>query len=131
MKYPQVLVCEGDGRIARLLKEPIQAAGWLLRESSQADTLLAECCIERPTVLVIKVGRDLVREFGLLRRVAEAAPDIPVVVVTEMENPLLAGLAWDLGASCVLMPSQAREQLPGIVTGLLRGAIGRTAGRAG
>jgi hypothetical protein len=31
----------------------------------------------------------------------------------------LAGLAWDLGARCVLFPPQTRDQLPGVVAGLM------------
>jgi hypothetical protein len=65
------------------------------------------------------VGHDLEREFALLERAVWLYPDGPAVVVADGDRPDLAGLAWDLGAACVLLPPQPRERLPEIVASLM------------
>ena len=37
----------------------------------------------------------------------------------------LAGLAWDLGAACVLLPPMPRDSLPDVVAGLMGVRPGR------
>ena len=69
--------------------------------------------------MVIKAGRDLERELGLLERAAWLYPDVPAVLVCDGDQPELAGLAWDLGAAYVLLPPQPRERLAEIVAGLM------------
>jgi hypothetical protein len=75
-------------------------------------------------VLVLRVGRDLEFELSLLERVANLFPDAGTVVVGEATHAALAGLAWDLGADCVLLLPQPGEMLPEVVAGLLTPAGG-------
>jgi hypothetical protein len=70
-------------------------------------------------VLLIKVGRHLEREFTLLQRARQVAPATAVVVVVETDQPWLAGLGWDLGATLVLTPPRARELLVEVVSALM------------
>ena len=70
-------------------------------------------------MFVIKAGRDLERELALLERAAWLYPDAATVVVVDGEQTQWTGLAWDLGAAYVLLPSQPRERLPEIVAGLM------------
>ena len=145
MRYPQVLVYETDGRLARLLQGVSEAHGkanrspegesklrhmigggsvspfWLL-EPRQPDECLAALARGGPSVLVLKLGRDLVNELDLLEQVSWRYPDVGSVVVCAALDPALAGLAWDLGASYVHSP-QSIELLPGVVAGLLGMAI--------
>ena len=72
-----------------------------------------------PTVLIVKAGRDLERELGLLERTAWLYPDAPAVLVCDGDQAELAGLAWDLGAAYVLLPPQPRERLAEITAGLM------------
>jgi hypothetical protein len=68
----------------------------------------------------------LERELLLLERVSWLFPDVSTVVVGDTENPVLAGLAWDLGASSVLFPPLPLEQLPDLVAGWLAAPPGST-----
>jgi hypothetical protein len=64
---------------------------------------------------VLKVGSDLAAEMTLLERVTWLFPETAVVVAGDTDNPLLAQLAWDLGATYVLLPCLSHHELFGIV----------------
>lgn len=120
VRYPQLLVYEGDGRLAALLRPLASAEGWSLREPGRADTCLRLLGRGGSNLLVLRTGRDLDRELTLLDQVRGRFPDTAVVVVTDADHARLVGLAWDLGAAYVLGQDQAREQLTGLAAGLLR-----------
>lgn len=119
MQYPQVLVYETDGRLAAQLRRAEASEGWALREPRRPESCLRLLRRGGPSVLVVKLGHDLVRELGLLERATHLYPDTAAVVVGDAADPALAGLAWDLGARCVLLPPLSREHLVPIVAGLL------------
>ena len=138
MRYLQLLVYEPDGLLAHLLRRGSEQADGpfavllggadgpatvTVREPREMEACLRLLRRGLPSVLVLKVSQDLEREFTLLERVVRLFPDTPAVVVGDRENPALAGLAWDLGAACVLFPPLPGEQLPGVVAGLLRSAL--------
>src|ERR1700722_5236498 len=108
MQYPQVLVHERDGRLATLLRAVIEERG--LRWPGREPRALAGCrrLLQRggPAVLVVRGGRDLERELTLLERVAWLRPQTATVFVGDAEHAPLAGVAWDVGASYVLLPPQ-------------------------
>jgi hypothetical protein len=119
-----VLVWEGDGRLAALLRPLAEERRWALREPRQAGAMLRLLGVGGPAVVVIKAGRDLERELSLLERVAWRCPDAGTVLVADSDHARLAGLAWDLGASYVLVPTLPRERLPEIVAALMTGGEG-------
>jgi DNA-binding NarL/FixJ family response regulator len=129
MRHPQLLVYETDGRLAERLRDLAGKQRWALREVRQSEACLRLLRAGGPAVLVLKVGRDLVRELTLLERVAWLAPDTARIVVGDVDDPALAGLAWDLGASYVLFPPEDRGLLPDLVVGLMN--AGRPAEKAG
>jgi hypothetical protein len=120
MRHPQLLVYETDGRLAAQLRPLAERQRWALREPRQPGACLRLLARGGPGVLVIKAGRDLERELALLDRVRWLCPDAAVVLVGDTAHPLLAGLAWDLGAAYVLLPPLPRESLAEVVAGLLR-----------
>src|SRR5438270_145406 len=111
MRFPQVLIYENDGRIAELLRRASKARQWSLREPRRPESCLRLLQRGGPSVFVLKVGTDLLQELTLLERVSWLYPETATVVVGDMANPLLAGLAWDLGAGLVLFPPQPRHAL--------------------
>jgi hypothetical protein len=119
MRYPQVLVYEGDGRLAALLRPLTEERRWSLREPRQPEQVLRQLRRSDSAVLVLKLGRDLERELTLLDRVGWQAPGAATVVVGDGDQAALAGLAWDLGAGYVHFPPQPRELLVEVVAGLL------------
>jgi hypothetical protein len=72
----------------------------------------------------LKLGQDLDSDLALLERVTVLFPDVATVVVGEYENPVAAGLAWDLGAAFVLFPPLPREMLADVLAGLLQARSG-------
>jgi DNA-binding NtrC family response regulator len=123
MNYPRVVVYERDGRLAQLLRQPVQERGWALREPRQTETCLRELAGGSPTVFVLRVGAKLEQELSLLEQTSWLDPETRTVVVGDVEHESLANLAWDLGASYVLFPPLPRELLPEIVARLMGRAI--------
>jgi hypothetical protein len=121
MHYPQLLVYEGDGRLALLLRGMVEKQGlkWSVRESRQLQGCLRLLQRSGPGVLVLKVGRDLERELTLLERVKFLHPDTGVVLVGEAEYGALSGLAWDLGADYVFLAPYDPPLLVAVVAGLM------------
>src|SRR5438876_1670208 len=111
MRFPQVLIYENDGRIAELLRRENKSRRWSLREPRRPEACLRLLRRGGPNVLVLKVGTDLHQELTLLDRISWLFPDTATVVVGDTDNPVLRGLAWDLGAAAVLFPPQQRHDL--------------------
>jgi hypothetical protein len=121
MRHPQVLVYESDGRLAELLRRESKARSWLVREPRSLDSCLRLLSRGSPNALVLKIGKDLVREATLLERVMWLYPDTASFVVSDAEDVRLAGLAWDLGACFIVAPERSRHELVGLVAGFLGG----------
>ena len=120
MKLPLLLVWEHDGRLASLLRPFAEVHRWSLREPRRAADVLEALPAARPGVLVVRVGRDLEEEFGLIDRVTWLHPEADVVAVVDVDASRLEGLAWDLGVRYVLTPPRQRDDLPEIVVGLMQ-----------
>ncbi len=127
MHLPQVLVFEIEGRLANLLRPVVEERRWSLREPRRMETCLQHLQRGGPGVVVIRMGPDLERELSLLERVTSLHPGAPAIVVGESDHPGLASLAWDLGASYVLVPPQPRDLLPEVVVGLMAAVLPREA----
>jgi DNA-binding NtrC family response regulator len=125
MRYPQIILFEADAAIAQCLEPTVQERRWLLKQVRQAPACLGLLHEAGPAVLVLRVGRHLLRELAFLDEVHEALPDVPVVAVADAEDYLLLRLLIELGASYVLMPPQPRTELEPIVTRILEATIRR------
>jgi hypothetical protein len=119
MHHPMLVIVEGEGRLAAILRPVAEQHSWVLHEPRKTASCLRLLRRGGPAVLVIKAGRDLEREVGLLDEVCRLHPGVATVFVGDTDHPALAGLAWDLGADYVLFPPQPRERLPEIVAGLM------------
>jgi hypothetical protein len=120
MRHPQLLVYESDGRLAGVLRPLAEKNKWLLREPRQLSACLRLFGRGGPGVLVLRAGRNLERELATLEQVSWLYPDAATVLVGDGDQAWLAGLAWDIGVSYVLLPPQMRERLSELVTGLMR-----------
>ena len=120
MKHPQLLIHESDGRLAAELRELVNKKHrWALRETRQRESCLRLLRREGPSVLVIKIGRDVEEEMALLEQVGWQSPDTQVVAVGDLENPTLANLIWDCGACYVFQSPYPRERLAVLVESLI------------
>jgi hypothetical protein len=123
MRSPQLLIYEPDDRLLGLLREQAKEHKWTWREVRSPESCLRLLRHGGPNMVVLKVGNDVTAEMRFLEQCGRLYPDTALVVVSDMDNPWLTGLAWDLGARYVLSPPQPRNQLPDIVAGLMA-AIG-------
>jgi DNA-binding response OmpR family regulator len=121
MRQAQIIAYGFDPALLGPLHKRAQDHGVWVREVQQiraAKNLLRQGDV---AVLLVMLGKDIVEELSLVELVGRAAPDVGVIVVGDTDNPALAALAWDLGACCVLQPTQPIELLPDIVLKRLTG----------
>jgi chemotaxis response regulator CheB len=136
MKHPQVVVYESDGAVAAQVRRLAGDNSWLVRESRQPDACLQLLAEVRPSVLLLKIERELLDGLTLLGRVAERAPDCPVVLVSDVkmegaeQRAQLSALAMDLGARYVLFPPHQTPILEDLVSGLMASTVRRVVGAA-
>jgi DNA-binding NtrC family response regulator len=121
MQQTQVLTYGIDGVRAERLRELAQAQRIWLRETSQLSACRNLAQTSPPSVFVLGLGGDLERELALLEQVHASLPGTPTIVVGETDNPALAGLAWELGATFALFPPTPAERLTELVAKLLPG----------
>jgi hypothetical protein len=80
-----------------------------------------------PTVLVVQLSGDGAAELALLDQTAWLYPDALIVVVGAEGHQPLVPMAWDLGATAVIVPPLAHERLQAVVLGLMQAAAAPTA----
>jgi DNA-binding NtrC family response regulator len=129
MHHPQVVVFETDGLLARHLGEITERHRWLVRESRQHPACFNLLRRGGPSVLVVKLGRDLVREMSLVGEVTRELPDVPVVVVNDSGDTRVSELAYDLGTTFVVAPPVSRQWLGSVVEQCMNAVIALLSGR--
>jgi hypothetical protein len=107
---------------AQVNKSRAGPRGWLLREPRQGQACLRLLRGGGPAVVVLHLSGNAEAELALLDRAAWLFPDVLIVVVGAEEHRPLGPLAWDLGATAVVVPPLAREQLQATVLGLMQAA---------
>lgn len=118
MQQAQVLTYGLDGALAEQLRAFAEARRIWLRETSQ-HAACRQLLHPPPSVFVLVLGRDLERELNLLDECHRCCPGTAALVIGETDNPVLAGLAWDLGATFVLFPPTPLERIVEVVEQIL------------
>ncbi|MFN4258298.1 MAG: hypothetical protein ACK4RK_03320 [Gemmataceae bacterium] len=143
MQHPFVLLYENDQRLSLKLGALWEQRRWAKHTVRHPDTCWQLLQQPRPTVLVLKVGRDPLREamllkklhdpqrvaqgmqrdlerkLTLLERVASLLPYVVIVAVGDVADAELESLIWSLGADYVLFPPQPRDWLVDVVAALM------------
>jgi hypothetical protein len=122
MRFPQLLIYETDGRLARMLEATAGTHRWVLRQPRQVDSFLHLVANGGPAIGVFNLDSDLRGALTLLERMSEQFPNVLSVAVMESDSGVCADLAWDLGATLVLTASQPRDLLLDAVASLM-GAV--------
>ena len=122
MQQSQIVTYGIDGALADRLRELALARRVWLRETSQFAACRSLVQSAAPTIFVLVLGRDLERELAFLEQVHAALPGTATIVIGEADNPALAGLAWDLGATFVLFPPMPVEMISEVIVRLLEEA---------
>src|SRR5262245_38474075 len=134
MRLPQVVVYEADGSLAGQIRRLAEENAWLVRETRRPDACLELLSEVRPSVLLLKLERELQEGLMLLARAAERAPDCPVVLVSDVkmegaeQRAQLSALAFDLGARYVLFPPLQQPVIEDLVSGLMTATVQRVVG---
>jgi DNA-binding NtrC family response regulator len=119
MRFPQLIIYETDGRLARMLEGTAGTHRWALRQPRHIESCLQLMRGGGPAIVVVKVENDLESVMTLIERTAQLLPDADVVVVLDRDEAMLVELAWDLGACYVLAPPQPRDRLVDVVANLM------------
>ncbi|MBI2805371.1 MAG: hypothetical protein HYX68_10380 [Planctomycetes bacterium] len=119
MQQTQVLTYGIDGILAERLRELAQVHRFWLRETSQLSACKNLAQTSPPSLLILVLGRDLEGELAFLSKVHESLPTTRSIVIGETDNPILAGLAWDLGAAFVLCPPTPAASIVDLVPKML------------
>ncbi len=122
MRSPQIVVYETERWIADLLHGTAEVWQWPLRELRDERALLRALGSGTASILVFEIGADVERDLALLGRLTWLCPDAMTVAVSNVANPEVIGLAWDLGADYVVAPPQPRDVVLHLVLGLMETA---------
>lgn len=134
MKYPQVIVYESDGALARQVRRLADENSWLVREPRRPESCLELLTDLRPSVLLLKLEDDPHEGLNLLAEVSRHVPKCSVIVVSDAkmegaeQRAQLSALAFDLGARYILFPPLQAPVIEDLVAGLLTATIRRTLG---
>ncbi len=121
------IVCHGlDERPLDALKTFALHQGLHLREVESLKALLP-LLAKSPAVsiVVMQLGKHLERELSLLGQLAQVVPETTILALLGLGNPLLAGLACDLGAAAVLTPPHVQDRLEETLLKLVTGRAAR------
>lgn len=135
MKYPQVVILESDGWLAKHLRPLADEHRWLIREPRTAENALGFALDGRPGALLVQLdlGAETVGAFALIADAHRMCPEVPVVAVSEVKLNDADRIAWtaaimDLGARYVLFPPLTRPVVEDVVSGLMAASIRRMTG---
>lgn len=119
VKQAQLVVVESDDRLARLLGDVCAANGWRLRQLRRIKAA-SNALKEDPSLVLLRLGRDLHAELKFLEYAHWSYPQVPVVAVVDQSHPELENLLWELGAACILRWPTDREWLTAVVEKAMR-----------
>ena len=135
MRYPQLIVHDSDGWVARQLAELAGESRWLLREPKTRDAVLALVREIRPTVLFLRIdpAADKHLDIALLAELHRLSPDTAIVAVSDVKLQDADRIAWtavlfDLGARYVLFPPLSKPILEDLASGLMATAVRKVVG---
>src|SRR6185312_6471101 len=130
MRFPQLIVHDADGWIARQLGELAGESRWLLREPKTFPAIRVLLSETRPTVLFLHIdpADDKHEDVALLADIHRTSPDTAVVAVSDMKMQDLDRIAWtavlfDLGARYVLFPPLSKPILEDLASGLMASVV--------
>lgn len=84
---PWVAVVDDDAMVRRAVLRLLRSAGIAARAYGCGTELLAEMARQQPGCVVLDLHMPLMDGFTLQARLAQAAPQIPTIVVTGQHSP--------------------------------------------
>ncbi len=126
---PRVLLVDDHAPLRRQLRILLQAAGMLVvaEAGDGAEALMVAGMVD-PDVVVTDVRMPVVDGLEVTRRLRRDRPELPVVVHTGDDSPVVAELAVHAGAVAVVHKGDLPDVLVGAVRRAAAGVWGRTEG---
>ncbi len=120
MQQTQVVTYGIGGALAESLRELAQQHRFWLRETSQLSACQNVTASSAPRILILRLGNHLERELALLEQIHACLPQTAIIAIGDADNPVLAGLVWDLGATLSLFPPTPVEIILEVIVGILK-----------
>lgn len=114
-----VLIVEDDPRIARLVRQNLEAAGLACRVAPDGDTALAEFERDRPALIVLDLMIPGPDGHEVCRRIRRTS-DLPILMLTARGDEAEKVLGFELGADDYLVKPFSTRELVARVRALLR-----------
>jgi hypothetical protein len=119
MRHAELITYGLDDDAAERLRALVRDRGVGVRITRNAKACLNLLRQEATGVLLVRAGRDLEAEFGLVAQATRLFPAVSTILWLDADYPRLAGLAWDLGARGVFLPPHELERLHEMIQRLL------------
>jgi DNA-binding NtrC family response regulator len=81
---PVVLIVDDQRVVLRVYELALERAGYQVRVADSADAALESVRIDKPDAVLVDLTMPYINGMGLLYRLREIAPQIPVAMVTGM-----------------------------------------------
>src|ERR1700690_832038 len=108
-RKPEVLVVDDEVQIRRLLRIPLEAGGFTVRDCSRGQEGLSEIAFRRPDVVVLDLGLPDISGVKVLKRLREWT-QVPVLILSVLGHEDDKVAALDAGADDYLTkPFNGRE----------------------
>jgi DNA-binding response OmpR family regulator len=116
---PSVLIVEDDPRIARLVRQNLEAAGLACRVAPDGNAALAEFERDRPALIVLDLMIPGPDGHEVCRRIRRTS-DVPILMLTARGDEAEKVLGFELGADDYLVKPFSTRELVARVRALLR-----------
>lgn len=83
---PVVLIVDDQRVVLRVYEVALERAGYRVRLADSADAALESVRIDKPDAVMVDLTMPYINGMGLLYRLREIAPQIPVAMITGMTN---------------------------------------------
>lgn len=114
-----VLIVEDDPRIARLVRQNLEAAGLACRVAPDGDAALAEFERDRPALIVLDLMIPGPDGHEVCRRIRRTS-DVPILMLTARGDEAEKVLGFELGADDYMVKPFSTRELVARVRALLR-----------
>ena len=83
---PVVLIVDDQRVVLRVYALALESAGYQVRVTDSADAALESVRANKPDAVIVDLTMPYINGMGLLYRLRDVAPQVPVAMITGMSN---------------------------------------------
>ena len=117
----KVLVVEDELKIARLVRDYLQQAGFAVVEAADGRTALSMAAAERPDMIVLDLGLPELDGLDVTRRL-RAGSSVPIIMLTARSDEADKIVGLELGADDYIIKPFSPKELVARIRAVLRRA---------